>query len=118
MYVLCSSFWGVVSVELHAHSDPCFPPVHAGQHGSTRSVMESPFLREGLDRTFGTCKVLFLSSLSPARKEKIDVYFRCGVNIEAIEHVSEDCEEPEQACKHLLTPEVMMTTSRSLMTSA
>jgi hypothetical protein len=62
---------GVVSVELHAHPDPCLPPVYAGQHGGTMSVAESPFLREGLDRISGTCKVLFLSSLSPTKDKKM-----------------------------------------------
>ena len=72
MYVLWS---GVVSVELHADPDPFLPPGHTGQHGGTRFVMESPFLREGLDRTFGTCKALILSSLSPSGREKTSVYF-------------------------------------------
>jgi hypothetical protein len=62
MYVLCSYSSGDVSVELHAHPDPFLPPVHAGRHGGTKFVTESPFLQEGLDRTFDTCKVSFSSS--------------------------------------------------------
>ena len=70
MYVLCSYSSGDVSVELHAHPDPFLPPVHAGQHGGTRFVMELPFLREGLDRTFDMCKVLFSSSSCQSEDRK------------------------------------------------
>lgn len=80
MYVLCSSSSesGDVSVELHAHPDPFLPPVHAGQHGGTKFVMESPCLREALDRTFDKCKVLFSSSSRLVKRL---------VKIEAIEFI-------------------------------
>ena len=74
MHLLCSYSLGAVFFELHRHSNPFHPPVYAGQHGCTMFVKGLPFLWEGLDSIFDTCKASFLSSFSPfeeVRKQAI-----------------------------------------------
>ena len=73
----------VVSFELHAHSNPFLLLAHAGRHGGTRFVKESPFLREGLDRTFDKCKASFLSSFSSSRWQETNIYSSREYNMES-----------------------------------